>query len=99
MSGSGDPSQSSASDPTAINSFNSLMSQLASGNSLGGMPIGSSSVNVLGGSIAPSGDSSSNSLGLILGITIPLGLLLVIGLVVLIVMKGKQIKDNKYDVQ
>lgn len=67
--------------------------------------IGSSSVSVTGGSIT-SNESSNSSLGLILGISIPLGVLcnfydniVLAAIVILIVVKGKKMRDNPYNAQ
>lgn len=57
----------------ATNQYNSLQNTFLSGNSIGGMPITSSSLSVNGGSIIQ--PSTGPNLALILGITIPLGIL------------------------
>lgn len=58
---------------SANNMYNSLTNNLVSGNSIGGMPIQSSEITVNGGSVSPI--YSGPNLALILGISIPLGVL------------------------
>lgn len=57
----------------ATNQYSSLQSTLSTGNNIRGMPITSSSLAVNGGEIIQ--PSSGPNLALILGISIPLGLL------------------------
>lgn len=59
--------------PQASSDYSALTNNLASGNTIAGMPIQSSDVTVNGGTITP--PSQGPNLGLILGITIPLGVL------------------------
>lgn len=73
LSGSADPYQNSG-DPNSAIYFQNLANAISANNQLGGLIIGSSSVSVTGGSIT-SNESSNSSLGLILGISIPLGVL------------------------
>lgn len=58
---------------SATNEYNDLSSALSGGNTIGGMPITSSTIQVNGGEVQ-SPDSGPN-LGLILGITIPLAII------------------------
>lgn len=70
----GNVTTTTASDSNqATNQYTSLQTTLSSGNSIGGMPITSSSLAVNGGEIIQ--PSSGPNLALILGISIPLGLL------------------------
>lgn len=77
----------------AATQYDSLTSMLASGNSIGGMPVQSSSVSVNGGSIIK--PQSGPNLALILGITIPIGVIL-ISLIVFCVIKKTRTPPVEY---
>lgn len=84
-------------DPGSAESITALdkITGTLSGNSIAGLPLLSSTVTVKGGSTS-TGDSNPSSLGIILGVTIPLGILLIVGVIVFIVYKSKSTEEYKY---
>lgn len=79
------------------NEYDSISSGLSQGGQIAGMTIQTSSISVNGGTLPPDNDDNNNSgnpnLAIILGLSIPLGLI-IIGIIIYCIVIRKQ-KQNK----
>jgi hypothetical protein len=91
VGGAASPNGNSGSSQSTTE-FNGLQNALAANGNIAGMPITSSSTQVVGGTLSP---SASNNLGLILGICIPIGVLRNLLLILVIVGIGLYVYCKK----
>lgn len=96
IGGAASPNGNSGSSQ-ATTEFNGLQTGIAANGNIAGMPITSSSTQVIGGTLSP---TQSNNLGLILGICIPIGvlrnwflILVIVGIGLYIYCKKKRSSD------